>query len=116
MKLYDFDKTIYKKDSTAQFYKFCLKKKPSLARYWFLQLWAFAMYLLGIWSKTKMKEKFYSFLKPLQNVGELVSAFWEREEKISTHGFTSSAAKETSSFPRLPNFSSRLSAASWACA
>ena len=81
MKLYDFDKTIYKKDSTAQFYKFCLKKKPSLARYWFLQLWAFAMYLLGIRSKTKMKEKFYSFLKPLQNVEELVSAFWEREEK-----------------------------------
>ena len=81
MKLYDFDKTIYKKDSTVQFYKFCLRKKPSLARYWFVQLWAFAMYLLGVWSKTKMKEKFYSFLRSLQNVEELVSAFWEQEEK-----------------------------------
>lgn len=81
MKLYDFDKTIYRKDSTVQFYKFCLRKKPSLARYWILQLWAFGMYLLGIWDKTKMKEKFYVFLRALKDVGGLVAEFWTREEK-----------------------------------
>lgn len=80
MKLYDFDKTIYKKDSTVEFYKFCLKKNKRILKYIFVQVWAFVMYMLGIYSKTKMKEKFYKFFRTIDNIEGLVSEFWEYEQ------------------------------------
>ena len=32
MNVYDFDKTIYKGDSTLDFYFFCLRKKPIIIK------------------------------------------------------------------------------------
>lgn len=81
MNIFDFDKTIYKKDSTTQFYKFCLKKQFSIIRYAFIQLWSLGMYLLGFWSTTKTKEKFYIFFKALKDIDSLVTEFWANEEK-----------------------------------
>ena len=78
MVVYDFDKTIYDGDSTLDFYLFCLKKKPLLARYIPFQLLALIKYLLGIFGKTKFKEHFYCFLKGSKNTDLLVNEFWKR--------------------------------------
>ena len=76
--VYDFDKTIYKRDSTVDFYLFCLKKQPKiLAEAPVLLIWSF-LYLFRHCSKTEFKEKFYRFLRYLDSVDGRVAEFWER--------------------------------------
>jgi HAD superfamily phosphoserine phosphatase-like hydrolase len=78
MNIYDFDKTIFKKDSTVAFYLFCLRKNPSLLRFLFLQAWYFLLYRLHVVEKKRFKEKFFSFLKGLRDVDEAVLCFWDK--------------------------------------
>lgn len=78
MNAYDFDKTIYKNDSTADFYLFCIRKKPSL----FFSLFntAFAAvryYIFKKGTKTEFKERMYSFLKKIDAVS-LTEEFWDK--------------------------------------
>jgi len=83
MKVYDFDKTIYAGDSTIDFYVYCLKKSPGLILYLPIQLWGGLLYVLGIYSKVRFKEKFFSFLIALDNREEVVTDFWVfHEDKI----------------------------------
>lgn len=77
---YDFDGTIYNGDSSIDFYKFCLKKKKSICKYWLKQLLFFGLYILGIKTKTEMKEIFFCFLKNFENKEELLKEFWEKHE------------------------------------
>ena len=81
MNVYDFDGTIYKKDSTVKFYMFCLKKNIFLIRYLFIQLWCFALYIFSFIDKTKFKQGFFSFLKGIKNVDAYVLEFWKKNEK-----------------------------------
>lgn len=65
MNTYDFDKTIFPRDSTATFYLWSLRRCPrallSLPR----TLAAFAAMALHLASKTRCKEIFYGFLRYL---------------------------------------------------
>ncbi|MBQ4129240.1 MAG: HAD-IB family phosphatase [Ruminococcus sp.] len=64
MNVYDFDNTIYKGDSTRDFYLFCLKKhKKILLLLPSLGLEALKYYVFKIGNKTEFKEKMYAFLK-----------------------------------------------------
>ncbi len=81
MNVYDFDKTIYHGDSTVNFYKYCILKKPSILKYLPKQLWAFFLYFVQIYDKTTMKEKFYVFLQGIDNIDALIEAFWEKNMK-----------------------------------
>ncbi len=72
---YDFDGTIYDGDSSLDFYKFCFKKKR-IYRYWPKQFWYFCLYILGLKTKTEMKEVFFCFLKDFNHTEELLSEFW----------------------------------------
>lgn len=78
---YDFDETIYDGDSSVDFYKFCLKKKKSICKYWFKQLWALILYILGIKTKTEMKEVFFIYLKDFDNIDILIDEFWNENFK-----------------------------------
>lgn len=78
---YDFDGTIYDGDSSADFYKYCLKKKPSICKYWFKQIWYLGLYILGMKTKTEMKEVFFSFLKDMDQLDILLQDFWNIHEK-----------------------------------
>lgn len=80
MNIYDFDKTIYAGDSTVDFYIYCLKKSPGLVRYLPVQLWGALLYLLGIYSKVRFKETFFSFLMALDNSDEVIKGFWKSHE------------------------------------
>ena len=77
MNVYDFDKTIYKGDSTLDFYLYCLKKQPLLILLFPIQIYGFLLYKLGIYRKVQFKEKFYIFIKFLKNREERLVSFWE---------------------------------------
>ena len=81
MNVYDFDKTIYDGDSSVDFYKFTIKKYPSLVKYWPRQVKAAAMYKLRKTTKTDMKTVLYDFLKRIPNMDEHLRLFWDEHEK-----------------------------------
>lgn len=78
MNVYDFDDTIYDGDSTFNFYKFCLRRKPWLI----LGLWRvfvpFVLYLLGKGSKTEFKEKIYESFIPKIDLESYLEKFWDK--------------------------------------
>lgn len=92
MNCYDFDKTIYRKDCSVQFYLYCLFRNPFM----FLHLFKVAFYMilnkLGIVKTKKFKEKFFSFLKHIDNVDECVDSFWNKEIKNVNQWYTNSKA------------------------
>lgn len=76
MNVYDFDGTIYRGDSTVDFYLFCIKKHPLLLRFLFRQGLGFLLYRFKKIGKTQMKEYFFSFLKGVREPELLVRQFW----------------------------------------
>lgn len=78
MNVYDFDKTIYDGDSTVNFYKYCVRKKPAVLKCLPKQICAaFKYYFFKVYDKTQMKEVFYLFLKELDDVDSLLESYWE---------------------------------------
>ncbi|MDD2483596.1 MAG: HAD-IB family phosphatase [Eubacteriales bacterium] len=75
--VYDFDKTIYKGDSTADFYFFCFKKHPAIIRELPILIMYATVYLFGRCSKTRFKEKFFRFLRHVECVDDLLLLFWK---------------------------------------
>jgi len=80
MNVYDFDKTIYAGDSTLDFYMYCLKKYPKIVFYLPPQLWAALLYVMGVYSKVRFKETFYSFLYSLNDIDGVIDGFWASHE------------------------------------
>ena len=78
MNIYDFDKTIYKNDSTADFYFFCLKRHPKMLKKVPQLIWAFGLYMLTIYTKTQFKEKMYTFLTCIDDIDKEVGDFWDK--------------------------------------
>lgn len=78
--VYDFDKTIYDGDSTLNFYKFCLKRYPTIALRWPQLAFYGALFFIKAISKTAFKEKMYRFLQTVPDVDKAVSDFWIYEK------------------------------------
>lgn len=78
---YDFDKTIYDGDSSADFYKYCLKRNKKVLLQAPVQLWGTILYLLKIIDKTKFKEHVFSFLKRIDNIDDYIDDFWNNNFK-----------------------------------
>ncbi|MDE6583707.1 MAG: UbiA family prenyltransferase [Clostridia bacterium] len=81
MNLYDFDKTIYRKDSSVQFLFFCVKKKPVLIFHLFLSFFFLILNKIKFMPTKTFKEKYFSFLKRFDNIDEVVTEFWKKETK-----------------------------------
>ncbi len=81
MNVYDFDKTIYDGDSTFNFYKYCLKKKPWLILGLWRVLVPFIMYLFGKGTKTAFKEKIYEGFLPKIDREKYLEDFWKTNVK-----------------------------------
>lgn len=79
MNVYDFDDTIYKGDSTFDFYKYSLKKKPSII--FSFPLISAIKFLLGLEKKVVWKEKFYRFFRRIDNMDLHVESFWKEHKK-----------------------------------
>ena len=77
MNVYDFDKTIYLKDSSTDFIIYCMKKKPWLLYKLPSIIWALIQYKCGRALKDRMKEKVFSLISHFQPVDEIVAEFWK---------------------------------------
>ncbi|MFA8451425.1 MAG: haloacid dehalogenase-like hydrolase [Bacteroidales bacterium] len=78
---FDFDGTLYKKDSTIEFCIFCIKKRPLLFLLLPIQILYYILYKLKITSVETFKGKFFIFLKMIkaEDHSKLLSLFWEKE-------------------------------------
>lgn len=78
--LYDFDKTIFNGESGTEFFVFCLKKQPKIAKFLPEQiLWAFRYYILHNVSMEEFKEHLYCCVKEL-DTKKMIELFWEKNE------------------------------------
>lgn len=84
MNAYDFDGTVYAGDSSADFYRWCLRRYPALVRRLPRQaLAALRYYGAKQGSKTEMKQVFFSFLQDIPLSDGLPEEFWDaHEEKL----------------------------------
>ena len=78
MKGYDFDKTIYKNDSSTEFFVYMIFSRPYLLLFapWFLVV--LTLYGLKIISKKKTKEFLFFFIPWFGNIDKIVDKFWQR--------------------------------------
>lgn len=84
MNVYDFDKTIYKKDSSIQLYLYVIRQKPYIFLKCFPnQFRAAILYKMGRISKEKYKEVYFSFLQYIK-INEIINKFVESEMKNIT--------------------------------
>ena len=78
MNAYDFDETIYKGDSTRDFFFYCIRRNPALLRYLPLQGWHFLKWKgFRLYTKTQFKEQFYRFFRGIDNIDAYVADFWK---------------------------------------
>lgn len=78
--LYDFDNTIYKGDSSTDFFFYSLLKYPRIIKYIPKICGAFTLYKLKRINKTKFKRIIFSFLQSIPDVDSLVTSFWSSHE------------------------------------
>lgn len=80
MNIYDFDGTIYGGDSTLDFLKYSLLKRPALMRFLpGMCLSAFSYYGLKQGDKTAMKERFYRIFSGY-DAQALLEEFWDKHQ------------------------------------
>lgn len=77
MNVFDFDQTIYRGDSTVDFFFYCLRRHPRVLLYVpKIAVASVRYYTLHIGTKTEFKERMYSFLKVCDTKRD-VEHFWE---------------------------------------
>ncbi|MGN0836653.1 MAG: HAD-IB family phosphatase [Akkermansia sp.] len=76
MNIYDFDKTIYRGDSSVDFCFFCLRRHPRALRFLPRFLFALLRYKVGRCEKEALKSAFFSFLRDVPDVAGCVEQFW----------------------------------------
>jgi len=82
MNTYDFDKTIYINDSSADFYKWCLRHYPGAVIPTLPKTAVKALLYAAKKIETKeLKEQVFSFLSRLENVDGLVVSFWQEKKQ-----------------------------------
>ena len=82
MNTYDFDKTIFYPDSSACFFRYCLRHHPGAVLPTLPgSLRAWLGYLRKKKSAKDLKQQLFSFLPALRDVDGTVNAFWAKNEK-----------------------------------
>lgn len=76
MNVYDFDHTIYRGDSTLDFWRFCIVRHPSCLLTLPQSLVYAVRFQLGKCSREEFKETFYGFLRHVPDVETEVQEFW----------------------------------------
>jgi phosphatidylglycerophosphatase C len=77
MNVYDFDGTIYRRDSSVDFILYCLEHQPSLIALAPRFAAAAIRHAAGRIDKTQMKQSFFSFLQRIDDPETAVERFWE---------------------------------------
>ena len=80
MNVYDFDKTIIPYDSTQTFFRYLLKRQPSLLVHLPKMGLAFIRYSLKQITKTQMKNVMYEVLPKVIDLNQVVTDFWSTRQ------------------------------------
>lgn len=75
---YDFDKTIYKGDSSTDFFFYMIFSRPYLLLFAPYFLIVFALYGMKIVKKKRFKECMFFFIPWHSNIEKIVDKFWEK--------------------------------------
>ena len=78
--VYDFDNTIYDGDSTVDFYKYCIRKYPSVMLRWPELAICGPLFLMKRMDKTVFKQRFYKFLRSVSDMNKALDDFWNKNE------------------------------------
>lgn len=80
--IYDFDGTIYGGDSSIDFWKFCIKKKPIILKWIPIQVTALILNKFNILNTTKFKSIFFTFLKDFNEleIENNIDLFWQSKK------------------------------------
>ena len=82
MNTYDFDKTIYINDSSADFFKWCFLRRPGAVIPTLPRTLIKALLYAAKRIETKeLKEQVFSFLCNLEDVDNLVECFWQEKKQ-----------------------------------
>lgn len=86
MNIFDFDKCIYKHDSSIKFYLYCLFncKFKDRVKLWLtlpVQFFNYFLYLIGALTKIQFKCKYFKFTNYVSNLDETLFKFWQKEKK-----------------------------------
>ena len=76
MDAYDWDQTIYRKDSTAGFFLFCARRYPAVRRFGFIALRIAIRHVRGLPPLREQKQAFYRYLAKVPDVASCVREFW----------------------------------------
>lgn len=83
MNVFDFDGTLYRGDSTLDFWLYSTVRHPACLLALPRQLFAAAQYAAGRISRETFKEHFYGFLRHIPNTSQAVVDFWNaRQTKL----------------------------------
>ena len=85
MNVYDFDGTIYRGDSTVDFFLFCMKKKPVLVFHFLKQLFYYFLYILKINSLSNIDERIKELEQKKEELEEQRKEFESLLENFSTY-------------------------------
>lgn len=78
MNVFDFDKTLYPRDSTAEFIAYVARRHPRVAIELIKGLPTVAAYKRGRVSKTQMKQKLFACFSRVPDIDGDVKHFWEK--------------------------------------
>ena len=77
MNTYDFDKTIFYPDSSATFFRYCLRRYPfAVIKTLPYSLWLTIRYAFGTLETKRLKQQLFSFLADIPDVDGTVTDFW----------------------------------------
>ena len=80
--VYDFDNTIYKGESTLDFYFFCVRRHPLLLRFVFIVAWTLVKYRMCLVSEDELmnlcSKYVRTFLTECGDVEKLAKEFWKK--------------------------------------
>ena len=93
MNAYDFDKTIYRRDSTVGFYLWCVRRYPKVMLRWPELIGNAVLYRLKKISKHVFMERFYQYLHDVKDVRAEVERYWDAHE-ADMHGWYGTVQRE----------------------
>ena len=82
MNAYDWDRTVFRNDTTAGFFLFCCRRYPEVRRFIPLATKIALRHLSGKPPLPEQKRAYYRYLALVPNVDEAVRAFWDENAKL----------------------------------
>ena len=82
MDAYDWDQTIFRNDSTAGFFLFCMRRYPAVRRYAGAALRIALRHLSGKPPIPEQKQRFYDYLTKVPDVADAVKEFWAENRRL----------------------------------